>query len=33
MLAVKDTLNDNTQPDELSGEDPTGLTTKSHSVS
>ena len=33
ILAVKDTFDDNTQPDELSGEDPIGLTLKSHSVS
>jgi len=33
ILAVRDTFDDNTQPDELSGEDPIGLTVNSHSVS
>jgi len=33
ILAVRDTFDDNIQADELSGEDPIGLTLKSHSVS
>ena len=33
ILAARDTFDNNTQPDELSGEDPIGLTLNSHSVS